>query len=175
MNNIVEYDLLFWIKKNDDESMVQQIFEDIQNKLQAKGFVVISVSVPELKLLADNINKEKEAYLASIVFGMGEGDIEKIKDIFAFNDNILRFLITKKEMCPEKPKNKRTRVGYKPKSDVYEDNLNKENIQEDNKEEYIAQEQHEKAWSAEQNSFESKTEKEIDLNELDKKLDELLN
>ncbi len=175
MNNIVEYDLVFWIKQNSDESMIQQIFEDIQNKLQNKGFVIISSLAPEKKLLANNINKEKEAYLASIAFGIGEGDIENIKDIFAFNDNILRFLITKKEMRPEKPKIKRSRSGYKSKFAFRDDNFNKEKISEDNNVEYVAQEQQIKNGSAEQNSCEPKIEQEIDLNELDKKLDELLN
>lgn len=207
MTNIVEYDLSFWIKQNADETNAQKVCDEIVKKLQEKGFNIISVTVPSLRTVGQMIGKETQAYLTTVIFGLGTGDLSLIKDLFTFNNDVLRFMFTRKEIRPEKPRSKRTRMGFK-KND-YDEQTEKEKIEpiaktacdsvipltpEEKIKEIKEQIISENILEIENNVEEIKEEiinekvdeevvtegptmtegKEIDLNELDKKLDELL-
>jgi len=197
MANIVEYDLSFWIKQNVDESNAQRVCDGIVKKLQDKGFVIISTMVPVLKTFGQMVGKETRAYLATVILGLGTGDLAGIKDVFAFNSDILRFMTVRKDIRQEKPRAKRSRLGRKPEymeKENTEVKISGDPIVLENKEEkveeikeQIVEENQEEISIPEEKIVEEKIEeevvieeptmteeKEIDLNELDKKLDELL-
>ena len=130
------------------------------------------------------IGKEDKGYFVTITIGAGTGDLTTIKDIFSFNLDVLRFMLTRRDIRPEKPRNKRTRTGFK-KSDSHSV---KENVEEAKEVLEIKETPEIKEVVGEEEIIEGNTEeaviegptaaeeeKEIDLNELDKKLDELLN
>jgi len=206
MANITEYDLSFWIKQNVDETNAQKVCDGIVQKLQDKGFVIVSSTVPVLKTFGQMVNKEAKAYLATIIFGLGTGDLAGIKDVFAFNSDILRFMTVRKDIRQEKPRAKRSRLGRKPEYAEKENTevktvcdpitplTNEEKVEEikeqiiEENEEAIVEGNTQEEAVAEEKVIEEKIEeevvtdgpttpieeKEIDLNELDKKLDELL-
>jgi hypothetical protein len=156
-----------------------------------------------LRTVGQIIGKETQAYLTTVIFGLGTGDLSLVKDLFAFNNDVLRFMVTRKEIRPEKPRSKRTRMGFK-KNDHAEQTekeetevvtktvcdpvapLTPEEKTEEIKEQIISENIPETEESVEEIKEEiineevvtegptMTEEKEIDLNELDKKLDELL-
>jgi len=51
--------------------------------------------------LAYPINKQNHGYFSNIIFSLNQGNLDSIKEIFKFNDDILRYMITRKEVKPE--------------------------------------------------------------------------
>jgi len=152
MENKNNYELTFWLSSELNEKEAETNFNDLLKELEKLGALINVSQLPQLKPLAYPIKKEKKVYLNAyfgfIQFGLEKKSIISLKRKLDFDNGIIRFLIIHKEMG-QKIKIP-SGLFKKPSSRK----LKKEEIKNEEKKE--------------------KPEKEISLEELDEKLNEIL-
>lgn len=158
-----KYDLTLIIKGDKSLEEAQKIFDEIKIKLEKLDFVIDKTINPILRELAYEIKKYKQGYYGSLIFSTDKYVGGQITDIFKFNDDVLRFLTTVYVDVTVKPK---MRNNYKRKID--EAVKIEETIKEKEVEEIPSQEKPEEIKEIEAQNTQ------IDLDNLDEKLDELL-
>jgi len=143
-----------------------------------------------LKELTYPIEKYTQAYLASLVFTLnGEADLSFFKELFKFDTNVLRFLVT---LAPDNVNKRRIRRSSRNKEAIKSDEVVSEEIKNiEDKEEIliskeipeikvekpneIIEEKVEEVVSEPANEVvEHKSRNKVDLDTLDEKLDALL-
>jgi len=162
-----KYDLTLIIKGDKSLEEAQKIFDDTKAKLEKLDFTIDKSISPILKELAYEINKYKQGYYASFVFSTDKYVNNLITEIFKFNEDILRFLTTIYSDVTVKPKmrnNYKRKTGDTAKLETAIDDAANSEVKIEEKQEPIA-------------VIEAVTEakaNQIDLDNLDEKLDELL-
>lgn len=125
---IVKYDLSFWIKGDKSVDEAQQIFDTVKSKLTEVEFNIEKAINPMLKELTYPIEKYSQAYLASLVFTLnGEADLLFFKELFKFDTNVLRFLVT---LAPDNVNKRRIRRSSRNKEAIKTDEAVSEEIKE---------------------------------------------
>lgn len=141
-----KYELSFWMTSSLTETEVEPFFNEIIKKIEGQGGQIISSQLPQLKALGYKIKGETNAYFAFCQFESEKNQIEAIKKEIQGEPKILRFLLVAlPEVKQEKPETKKS--------------PSKKN--EETQEKVVL-------------STSSSDDKEISLEELDQKLDEIL-
>lgn len=175
----VKYDLSFWVKSDKSIEEAQQIFETIKGKITSQGFNIEKALNPILKEMSYMVNKDSQAYLCSMVFTLnGEADLKFFKELFKFDTNILRFMVT---LAPDNINMRRIRKSRinKEAKPVLEGKV-EEKVESEAKEEVaienVETEEKDNEEVVETAMVEEETinQDKINLDTLDEKLDELL-
>lgn len=181
-----QYDLTLIIKGNKTVEEAGKIFEDIKAKLEKIGFQIDKTINPTFKELAYEINKIKQGYYVTFILSSDNFNAKDLQEIFKFDENILRFLVVEysDSVGLRKQKHDRRTRKYQDekqaaaKIDTQEYAIKEEIVQTKDKEEIVAEssKSEEESTSEEINQpkEESTAQKQIDLEDLDEKLDELL-
>jgi len=139
------YELSFWFSAQLDESAVEQKSNTLVRNIEEKGGIVTFNQLPQLKQLAYPIKKERSGYFGYLKFNLPAEKVKELKEKLDFDKDILRYLIITIPEEEEKEKLPKKRKPSFPKN----------------------------------RAATSKTEREvprekISMEELDKKLDEIL-
>jgi len=181
-----QYDLTLIIKGNKTVEEAGKIFEDIKAKLEKIGFQIDKAINPVFKELAYEINKIKQGYYVTFILSSDNFNAKDLQEIFKFDENILRFLAVEYSDSVGLRKQKhdrRTRKYQDEKQGI----ASQDQKSEQNKEEVVLEANQEQDTSdtieakeestsevINQPKEESTAQKQIDLEDLDEKLDELL-
>jgi len=154
MENKNNYELSFWLSSELDEKEAEVKFNDLLKELEKLEALINVSQLPQLKPLAYPIKKEKKvhssAYFGFVQFSLEKKSIIPLKKKISFDNEIIRFLVVHKEEVKQKIK---IPSGLFKKSSLdkpKEDTVDKEKEKE------------------------KKPEKEISLEDLDEKLNEIL-
>ncbi len=147
------YELSFWFSSQLEEKAIEQKFDNLLKQLEKSGASIIFSQSPQLKQLAYPIKKERNAYFGYIQFGFSKDSLAHLEEELKLNNDIIRFMIL--NMKP-KEEQKAPRPAFR-----------KSAFKGERKEKKV------KEHSAAK-SIEGKEEKVISLEELDKKLSEIL-
>jgi len=142
------YELSFWFSSRLNEEEIEKKFDNLLKQLEKFKALIIFSQSPQLKQLAYPIKKERNAYFGYIQFELSKDNLVYLEERLKSNDDIIRFIILN-----VKPKEKQKTSPITFKKSAYKEQKSK--IQEKSKKE-------------------PQKEKIISLEELDKKLDEIL-
>ena len=160
-----KYDLTLII--NGEKTLVeaQKIFDDIKVKLETLNFQIEKTINPFLKELAFDINKIKQGYYGTFIFTVEDFSNKVLEDMFKHDLNVLRFLTTLHDdsVMVRRVRNLR-RGATEVKAEDQKEVVKEEKVEEAVKEVEMTNDQKE----------EVEAKKEMDLENLDEKLDELL-
>lgn len=141
------YELSFWFSSRLDEKEIGQKFDNLLKQLKDFGALIIFSELPQLKQLAYPVKKENNAYFGYIQFKFSKGSLSSLEEKLRLDNDVLRFMIFRIEP-KEKQQASSRQFSKKPI-------LKKQKSEEEKKEEKTQ-------------------EKEISLEELDEKLNEIL-
>jgi ribosomal protein S6 len=142
------YELSFWLSSKLDEKAIEQKFDGLLKQLEKLGALIIFNQSPQLKQLAYPIKNERNAYFGYIQYMLSKDSSIRLNEELMLNNDIIRFIILNK---PKEEERAPRRAFSKPVFDGQKDKTG-EKIEEGSK----------------------KEEKVISLEELDKKLSEIL-
>lgn len=140
------YELSFWFSSRLDEKEIGQKFDNLLKQLKDFGALIIFSELPQLKQLAYPVKKENNAYFGYIQFKFPKESLSSLEEKLRLDNDILRSMIFR-----IKPKEKQQVSSQFSKKPIFK----KQKSEEEKKEKKIE-------------------EKEVSLEELDKKLNEIL-
>ena len=143
------YELSFWFSSRLNEEEIEKKFNNLLKQLEKLGALIIFSQSPQLKQLAYPIKKERNAYFGYIQFELSKDLLVHLEEDLRLNDDLVRFMV-----LGVKPKEKQ-----KAPSITFRKPIKKEE---------------EKSKTQEATKKEPQKEKVISLEELDKKLNEIL-
>jgi len=144
------YELSYLISTKLSQEDAEELIEDITTYIQDEGlldFTPESQKKPERISLAYSIEEHNEAYLSTLHFFLKPEKVQQIKSFLKEKEEIIRFVVFKKDSSKKKPKKKRER---KETSTEESSSSNKKEEREDKK------------------------RKKVDLDEVEEKLDQIL-
>jgi len=157
MNKNTHYELTFIIDGNIIETEHQSISDNLKDLIEKKQGKIISEDIVGRKKLSYPIKKVNKGVFISLEFDINASEIKNIDKELKLNKNILRFIITNKPNNIEKPRETKIKEeATPPKNSPIKESAKK--IKKSPTEETVKE-------------IKEKT----DINELDKKLDEILN
>lgn len=142
------YELSFWFSSQLEEKAIEQRFDNLLKQLEKSGALIIFSQLPQLKQLAYPIKKERNAYFGYIQFEFSKDSLAHLEEELKLNNDVIRFMILNM-----KPKEKQ-----KDPRPIFRKSVFKE----------------EEKLSSVKATDGKKKEKVISLEELDKKLSEIL-
>jgi len=142
------YELSFWFSSQLEEKAIEQRFDNLLKQLEKSGASVIFSQSPQLKQLAYPIKKERNAYFGYIQFEFSKDSLAHLEEELRLNNDVMRFMIL--NMKP-KEKQKAPRPTFKKSAFKEEEKPSPTKATKVKKEEKV-----------------------ISLEELDKKLSEIL-
>lgn len=161
--NKTKYDLTLIIKGDKSSEEAQKIFDDVKAKLEKLNYAIEKSINPALRELSYAIQKQTQGYYGTFVFETDNYNSKDIEEMFKFDENVLRYLIVLiNERVAKVRKSLRRRENKEEISEVVEEK--EKEVEGDNS---AKQETEEKK--------EAEEKKNVDLEHLDEKLDELLN
>jgi len=142
------YELSFWFSSRLEEKAIEQKFDNLLKQLEKTGALVIFSQSPQLKQLAYPVKKERNAYFGYIQFELSKDSLARIEEGLRLNNDIIRFMVLNIKQKEEKkvPHHSFRKSVFKEQKSQREEKA-KEGL---------------------------KAEKVISLEELDKKLNEIL-
>lgn len=138
------YELTFFLSSKLNDKEAEEKFNNLIKQIEEMGGSVLETTLPRLELLAYPIKKETSGYFCLAKFKIEGEVIKELEKKLKLMPEILRFLLLKKEEIGQK-------VGFQKKQRLVSKRLKSELQTERPKE-----------------------EKEVSLEELDKKLNEIL-
>jgi len=142
------YELSFWFSSRLSEEEIEKKFDNLLKQLEKLGALIIFNQSPQLKQLAYSVKKERNAYFGYIQFELSKDSLVDLEADLRLNDDLIRFMI-----LGIKPKEKQKVPSITFRKPVRKEQKSK--IEEGTKEK-------------------PQKEKIISLEELDKKLNEIL-
>jgi len=156
--NLYNYELSFWLSSELDEKEAEVKFNNLLKEIEGMGALINVSQLPQLKSLGYPIRKNKtthlDAYFAFIQFGLMADSVSALQEKLKFDSDIIRFFIVRKEI---KQTIKISPFTFKKSLLKSKKNLSMKTAE---KSKEISAAKH--------------PEKEISLEELDKKLNEIL-
>jgi len=142
------YELSFWFSSRLEEKAIEQKFDNLSKQLEKSGALIIFSQSPQLKQLAYPVKKERNAYFGYIQFELSKDSLMRLEEGLRLNNDLIRFMV----------------LNMKPKEEqkVPRSTFSKSVFKE------------QKSKREEKVKDEFKEEKVISLEELDKKLSEIL-
>jgi len=101
------YELSFWLSAQIDEAAAEQKSNTFVKNIEEIGGTVTFNQLPQLKQLAYPIKKERNGYFGYLKFNLPGEEIKGLKKKLDFEKNILRYLII--GISEEKKREKLTR------------------------------------------------------------------
>jgi len=145
------YELSFWFSSQLEEKAIEQKFDNLLKQLEKSGASIIFSQSPQLKQLAYPIKKERNAYFGYIQFEFSKDSLVHLEEGLKLNNDLIRFMVL--NMKP-KEEQKAPRPAFRKSA-------------------FKEKEEKEKPASVKVTEG-KKEEKVISLEELDKKLSEIL-
>ena len=142
------YELSFWFSSRLNEEEIEKKFDNLLKQLEKLGALIIFSQSPQLKQLAYSVKKERNAYFGYIQFELSKDSLVHLEEDLKLNDDIIRFMV-----LSVKPKEKQKAPSITFRKPAFKEQKSK------TQEEIKKQPQKEKI---------------ISLEELDKKLNEIL-
>jgi len=142
------YELSFWFSSRLSEEEIEKKFDNLLKQLEKLEALIIFSQSPQLKQLAYSVKKERNAYFGYIQFELSKDSLVHLEADLRLNDDLIRFMV-----LGIKPKEKQ-----KAPSITFRKPIHKE----------------QKTTTQEETKQEPQKEKIISLEELDKKLNEIL-
>jgi len=142
------YELSFWFSSRLEEKAIEQKFDNLLKQLEKSGALIIFSQSPQLKQLAYSIKKERNAYFGYIQFESSKGSLARLEEGLRLNNDFIRFMLLNRQ-----PKEKQKVPHSTFRKSIFKGRKSK-------KEEGVKKG--------------PKEEKVISLEELDKKLSEIL-
>ena len=142
------YELSFWFSSRLNDEEIEKKFDNLLKQLEKLGALIIFSQSPQLKQLAYSVEKERNAYFGYIQFEFSKDSLAHLEEDLKLNDDIIRFMI-----LSVKPKEKQKVPSITFRKPAFKERKSK---------------------TEEETKKESQKEKVISLEELDKKLNEIL-
>jgi len=142
------YELSFWFSSRLNDEEIEKKFDNLLKQLEKLGALIIFSQSPQLKQLAYSVKKERNAYFGYIQFEFSKDSLVHLEEDLKLNDDIIRFMI-----LSVKPKEKQKAPSITFRKPVFKEQKSK---------------------TEEETKKEPQKEKIISLEELDKKLNEIL-
>ena len=142
------YELSFWFSSRLNEEEIEKKFDNLLKQLEKLGALIIFSQSPQLKQLAYSVQKERNAYFGYIQFEFSKDSLVHLEEDLKLNDDIIRFMI-----LSVKPEEKQKTPSITFRKPVFKEQKSK---------------------TEEETKKEPQKEKIISLEELDKKLNEIL-
>jgi len=142
------YELSFWFSSRLNDEEIEKKFDNLLKQLEKLGALIIFSQSPQLKQLAYSVKKERNAYFGYIQFEFSKDSLVHLEEDLKLNDDIIRFMI-----LSVKPKEKQKAPSITFRKPAFKEQKSK---------------------TEEETKKEPQKEKIISLEELDKKLNEIL-
>jgi len=142
------YELSFWFSSQLEEKAIEQKFDNLLKQLEKSGASIIFSQSPQLKQLAYPIKKERNAYFGYIQFEFSKDSLVHLEEGLKLNNDLIRFMVL--NMKP-KEEQKAPRPAFRKSAFKEKEKPASVKVTEGKKEEKV-----------------------ISLEELDKKLSEIL-
>jgi len=142
------YELSFWFSSRLNEEEIEKKFDNLLKQLEKLGALIIFSQSPQLKQLAYSVKKERNAYFGYIQFELSKNSLVHLEEDLKLNDDIIRFMV-----LSVKPKEKQKAPSITFRKPAFKEQKSK---------------------TQEESKKEPQKEKVISLEELDKKLNEIL-
>ncbi len=151
------YELTYLISSEIKEEIIKELTEEINSFIQKEKGIITKSKSPFPETLAYPIKKQKTAFWVSSEFYLNPEKIEELRKKLKKKTEVLRFMLVSKKM-PNKPAFAKDSAGKKEKVATEPTALSSE-----------AQEERRRTDEKE------KPEKKVELKEIEKKLEEILN
>ena len=142
------YELSFWFSSRLNDEEIEKKFDNLLKQLEKLGALIIFSQSPQLKQLAYSVKKERNAYFGYIQFEFSKDSLVHLEEDLKLNDDIIRFMV-----LSVKPKEKQKAPSITFRKPAFKEQKSK---------------------TEEETKKEPQKEKIISLEELDKKLNEIL-
>jgi len=90
------YELSFWLSPQLDEKAIEQKFDSLLKQIEKLGALIIFNQSPQLKQLAYPIKKERNAYFGYIQYMLSKDSSVRLKEEIMLDNDIIRFMILNK-------------------------------------------------------------------------------
>lgn len=87
------YELSFWFSSRLEEKAIEQKFDNLLKQLEKSGALMIFSQSPQLKQLAYPVKKERNAYFGYIQFKLPKDSLARLEEEFRLNDDFIRFML----------------------------------------------------------------------------------
>jgi ribosomal protein S6 len=87
------YELSFWFSSRLEEKAIEQKFDNLLKQLEKSGALIIFSQSPQLKQLAYPIKKERNAYFGYIRFELSRGSLARLEEGLRLNHDFIRFMV----------------------------------------------------------------------------------
>jgi len=170
------YELAFFLSPQLGESQLKETIDQLTNKIKEEGGEMLYFEIPELKKIAYPIKKQNEGYFSFCQFKILKDKIQDLEKEWQRNEKFLRYLLIKlnpkEDLIKSKKGEERSEGEVSKRSEELKE---KKLISKGKKETKISAKKIEE--EKEETISQEKTEgaKEVDLDELEKKINEILN
>ncbi len=87
------YELSFWFSSRLDEKAIEQKFDNLLKQLEKSSALIIFSQSPQLKQLAYPVKKERNAYFGYIQFELSKDSLARLEEGLRLNDDLIRFMV----------------------------------------------------------------------------------
>ena len=170
------YELAFFLSPQLGESQLKETIDQLTNKIKEEGGEMLYFEIPELKKIAYPIKKQNEGYFSFCQFKILKDKLQDLEKEWQRNEKFLRYLLIKlnpkEDLIKSKKGEERSEGEVSKRSEELKE---KKLISKGKKETKISAKKIEE--EKEETISQEKTEgaKEVDLDELEKKINEILN
>lgn len=170
------YELAFFLSPQLGESQLKETIDQLTNKIKEEGGEMLYFEIPELKKIAYPIKKQNEGYFSFCQFKILKDKIQDLEKEWQRNEKFLRYLLIK--LNPKEDLIKSKKGGERGEGEVsegLEELKEKRLISKGKKETKISAKKIEEEKEATTSQEKTEGAKEVDLDELEKKINEILN
>ncbi len=87
------YELSFWFSSRLEEKAIEQKFDNLLKQLEKSGALIIFSQSPQLKQLAYPVKKERNAYFGYIQFKLSKDPLVRLEEGLRLNNDFIRFMV----------------------------------------------------------------------------------
>ncbi len=87
------YELSFWFSSRLEEKAIEQKFDNLLKQLKKSGALIIFSQSPQLKQLAYPVKKEMNAYFGYIQFKLSKDSLTRLEEELRLNNDFIRFMV----------------------------------------------------------------------------------
>jgi len=87
------YELSFWFSSRLDEKAIEQKFDNLLKQLEKSSALIIFSQSPQLKQLAYPVKKERNAYFGYIQFELSKDSLARLEEGLRLNNDLIRFMV----------------------------------------------------------------------------------
>ena len=95
------YELSFWFSSRLEEKAIEQKFDNLLKQLEKSGALIIFSQSPQLKQLAYPVKKERNAYFGYIQFESSKDSLARLEEGLRLNNDLIRFMVLNMKLKQE--------------------------------------------------------------------------